>query len=246
VQQKQVNKFYTYVNTADGFLKHFQIRLVQEMCLFSLLPKFTMNTSQMVDIFYENADDRIRDKIFMGSPYALISVYIFYVLFVLKILPKFMKNRKPLSYENLMSCLDAFLCVIACYFFIQALFAWTFLYNWTCQPIDRRDLWLSNIELRLCHEFLLTKFIYMLQSVVFVVCKKESPFAGYLVYHHTLFPIMLWFGINFYPGGHVTFVGLINSFVHVNTTVMRFMALKYPESGFRRHQRMIHVALNVS
>jgi len=208
-----------------------------------------MNTSQIseiFDIFYNNADDRIRDKIFMGSPYILILIYLFYVLFIVKILPKFMENRKPLNYDVLMSSLDAILCVVACYFFLHALFAWMYLYNWTCQPIDQSDVWLSNIEIRLSHAFLMSKFLYIPQSIVLIICKKDSPFATYLLYHHTLFPIMLWFGINFYPGGHATFIGLINSFVHVNTTVMRFMTIKYPKTGFRTHQRLFHILLNVS
>ncbi|CAG9803632.1 unnamed protein product [Chironomus riparius] len=207
-----------------------------------------MNTSQIsevLEIFYNNADARIRDKIFMGTPYILISIYLFYVLFTANFLPKFMENRKPLNYDVLMSSLDAILCVVASYFFLHALVGWMYFYNWTCQPIDRSDIWLSNNELRLTHAFLVSKFLYILQSIVLVICKKDSPFAAYLLYHHTLFPIMLWFGINFYPGGHATFVGLINSFVHVNTTVMRFMAIKFPKSGFRTYQRLIHVCLNV-
>jgi len=208
-----------------------------------------MNTSQIseiFDIFYNNADERIRDKIFMGSPYIIILVHLFYALFIVKILPKFMENRKPLNYDVLMSSLDVILCVLACYFFLHALFGWMYLYNWTCQPIDRSNVWLSNIEIRLSHAFLMSKFLHMLQSVVFIICKKDSPLAKYLLYHHTLFPIMLWFGINFYPGGHVTFIGLTNSFVHVNKTVLRFMAINYPETGFRTHQRLFHILLNVS
>ena len=216
---------------------------------FSCLSEFTMNTSQiseLFNIFYNNADDRIRDKIFMGSPYILILVYLFYALFIVKILPKFMENRKPLNYDVLMTSLDAFLCIVVCYFLLYALGGWIYFYNWTCQPIDRSDTWLSNIEIRLTHEFLISKFLYMLQSVVFIICKKESPYATYLLCHHTLFPIMLWFGINFYPGGHATFIGLINSFVNFNATVLRFMAIKYPKTGFRTYQRLFHILLNVS
>lgn len=232
------------LNIDVGILQ-FTFRFLQ----FSCLSIFSMNTShisEVLDIFYNNADDRIRDKIFMGSPYIIISIYLVYVLFIVKILPKFMENRKPLNYDVLMSSLDAILCVFACYFFLHALVGWMYFYNWACQPIDRSDIWLSNKEIKLAHEFLLSKFLYILQSIVFIICKKNSPFATYLLCHHTLFPIMLWFGINFYPGGHATFIGLINSFVHVNTTVMRFMAIKFPETGFRTYQRLIHVLLNVS
>lgn len=34
-------------------------------------------------------------------------------------------------------------------------------------------------------------------------------------YHHTVMPMISWGATKYYPGGHGTFVGVINSFVHI-------------------------------
>lgn len=35
------------------------------------------------------------------------------------------------------------------------------------------------------------------------------------VIHHGIMPLSVWFGVKFTPGGHSTFFGLLNTFVHI-------------------------------
>lgn len=208
-----------------------------------------MNTSQfltLVNIFYDNADERIRDKLFMGNPFLIFSVYSCYVVIVVSILPKYMKNRKELNYRKFMACVDAILCTRSMYFLINFVYLWLFEYNWSCQPIDRSDSWLSKYELRISYEFVVTKFFYTLQSVVFVMCKRKSPVATYLLIHHAMFPMMLWTCANFYPGGHILFIGFINSIVHFSVTAMRIVAFIFPDFYAVKYFKLMDVTLHVS
>ncbi|KAL7027814.1 hypothetical protein ACKWTF_005604 [Chironomus riparius] len=207
-----------------------------------------MNTTQIrqaLNFFYDNGDKRIRDKLFMGNPYAIVFCYLFYVLFIKKILPKFMEKRDPIDYSKFMFYTDSILCLRSFYFLINGAYMWFFLYNWVCQPKELSDSWLSNYEVRICHEFTVSVFIYTLQSVVFVMCKKSTPVATYLLIHHTIFPIMLWTGANFYPGGHGTFAGFINAIVHFSVTAMRIITTIFPKSDLKKYRKMIDVNLHI-
>lgn len=210
-----------------------------------------MNTSesaviQWLSFFYDHADTRIRDWPFMGSPYAIILAYALYVLLIVKILPKLMENRKALSYNVTMSIVDGILCLRSSYFLICSIYIWFSYFNWRCQPIDDADSWLGQNVAKLSYQFVITKFVYTLQSVVFVVSKKKSPVATYLLIHHTIFPLMLWLGVNFYPGGHITFVGFVNSFVHFTVTGMRLIGLVFRSQTFKHYRRLIDIDLHVS
>jgi len=208
-----------------------------------------MNTTQIreaLNIFYDNGDTRIRDKLLMGNPYAIVLCYLFYVLFITKILPKFMEKRDPIDYSKFMFYVDSILCLRSFYFLINGAYMWFFLYNWICQPKDLSGSWVSNYEVRICHEFVVSVFIYTLQSVVFVMCKKSTPVATYLLIHHTIFPITLWIGANFYPGGHGTFAGFINAIVHFSVTAMRIITTMFPKSSLKNYRKAIDVNLHVS
>lgn len=209
-----------------------------------------MNTSSifntLVNAFYDDADERIRDKIFMGYPYQIIVAYVFYLVIILWLLPLICEYFKPLNYRKCMTIVDVILCLRAFYFLVNFSYLWFFEYNWICQPIDRSGSWLSNFELNISYQYVILKFLYTLQSFVFVVSKKNSPVATYLLVHHTIFPIMLWMAANFYPGGHSTFIGFINSFVHFSVTGMRILTVAFPNLNIGKKQKSLDIGLHVS
>lgn len=51
--------------------------------------------------------------------------------------------------------------------------------------------------------------------MVFILRKKEKLVTPYMIFHHATFPIIVWMGANFTPGGHAIFVGFANSFFHI-------------------------------
>lgn len=49
----------------------------------------------------------------------------------------------------------------------------------------------------------------------FVLRKKDEHVSLLHVVHHGIMPMSVWFGVRFTPGGHSTFFGLLNTFVHI-------------------------------
>lgn len=210
-----------------------------------------MNRSQVEKVFsafYDNADPRLRDWPLMGSPVPIISIYLIYVLVILKILPKFMENRKPLDYKKFMLIVDMILCARSSYFTYLGIEAWFFYaYSWRCQPkFTDPNIAQSHKEVLNCYLFVVTKFLYTLQSVVFVMCKKQSSVSTYLLIHHATFPLLLWIGTNFYPGGHATFIGSINAVVHFCVTGMRIISTIWPSESFIKYSKIVDVRMHVS
>lgn len=117
-------------------------------------------------------------------------------------------------------------------------------YNWRCQAMDPTNNWDAIMSVELCYIFLLTKYVYTLHSLPFVLSKRKSSLANYLLVHHALFPIIVWAIINFYPGGHVTFGGFINSTTHVGLFGFKFVVLYYP--WIKKWRKLFHVTVHVS
>lgn len=62
--------------------------------------------------------------------------------------------------------------------------------------------------------FMIFKLTYFVESINYALSKNHLN-ALYYVSHHASIPICIWFLTKFLPGGHSTFFGLINSFIHI-------------------------------
>ena len=65
------------------------------------------------------------------------------------------------------------------------------------------------------HLFLVSKFIYIFESIFVGLRKNYSYRATYLLIHHSTFPFVIWAIVNYFPGGHATFAGFANSLIHM-------------------------------
>ncbi|KAG5667683.1 hypothetical protein PVAND_015655 [Polypedilum vanderplanki] len=199
---------------------------------------------EIYNLFYDYADPRMRDRFLMGKPHWIILIYIFYVIIITHTLPNFMRNRKPYDFQRISLYIDSILLLIAMFFCVITVYSWIFLFNWRCQVIDRSDDWHAQMAVEFCWLYLMTRFIYTLHSVPFVLSKRKSSLANYLIIHHAVFPIMVWTFINFYPGGHITFGGMINSVTHVGLFGIKFVILYLP--NVKKYRRQFHVFMHSS
>jgi GNS1/SUR4 family len=87
------------------------------------------------------------------------------------------------------------------------------IYSQTCSQIPLIES--SRQMVNLCYFFVLLKASYIIESVVGELGKRRVIQDSYMLYHHFAQTIMCWFCLNFYPGGHITLLILINCFVHV-------------------------------
>lgn len=228
--------------------KNFSAELFCLADLFSLFQSLAMNSSKSLleyyELFYEYADPRIRDYPLMGYPHWVVISFGFYLILATFILPRYMKHRKPIDLSQYTIYLDGILLSTAFFYFMLGCYGWFFLYDWFCQPIDSSDSWTAIMTVRISYSFLLTKYIYVMHHLPYVLSKRKSPLINYLLVHHVTFPIMVWTIINFYPGGHVTFAGFINAATHVMLFGMKFVVIIFP--SVKSWRRQFHFGVHVS
>ncbi|XP_058806697.1 elongation of very long chain fatty acids protein AAEL008004-like isoform X2 [Phymastichus coffea] len=176
---------------------------------------------EYVDRFHEmldkHADKRTVGWFLMSSPFPTLIICLSYVYIVKVLGPKLMENRKPFQLKN----------VLIVYNFFQVLFsAWLFYeigmsgwltgeYSLRCQPVDYSD---RPQVLRMVHAswwYYFSKFTEFMDTIFFVLRKKTDHVSTLHVIHHGCMPMSVWFGVKFTPGGHSTFFGLLNTFVHI-------------------------------
>lgn len=93
---------------------------------------------------------------------------------------------------------------------------WGTTYTWKCDLIDYSR---SPQALRMIHVswwFYFSKYIELLDTVFFVLRKKQSQITFLHVFHHSFMPWTWWWGITLTPaGGMGCFHAMVNSAVHV-------------------------------
>jgi hypothetical protein len=115
-----------------------------------------------------------------------------------------MENRKPFNFNKMFNFVDVLIFSVSGYLFVVACYGWFYLYNWICQPIDYSDSFGANLAVNTSYLFLLSKFVYMLQSVAYALNKRDNSVGTYILAHHAFVPLMVWGLVNYYPGGHVS------------------------------------------
>lgn len=167
-------------------------------------------------LFEELADPRTNNWWLIGSPFPGLGIMISYLLFTLKVGPEYMKNRKPYDLKNVLIVYNFIQVLISVWIFQEALDgAWLYRYSWRCEPVDFSNTPEALRVARGCYIYFLTKLTELLDTVFFVLRKKNNQITFLHMYHHTVMPLISWGCTKYYPGGHGTFIGLINSFVHI-------------------------------
>ncbi|XP_028173629.1 elongation of very long chain fatty acids protein 7-like, partial [Ostrinia furnacalis] len=77
--------------------------------------------------------------------------------------------------------------------------------------------------------YFLAKISELLDTVFFVIRKKERQITFLHLYHHTVMPMISWGATKYYPGGHGTLIGVINSFVHIIMYTYYMLAAMGPQ-----------------
>ncbi|CAG4936957.1 unnamed protein product [Colias eurytheme] len=143
---------------------------------------------------------------------ALSVVLIIYLALVLKILPRFMRNRQAYQLNRLLSIYNALQVVSSMY--IVILYAKYILQHGVITTRCPRgdDLKLVIVDIL---PYFIAKHVDLLDTVFFILRKKQNQVTFLHVYHHSAMVTWTWFHYMYHPCDHFVVVGLINSFVHV-------------------------------
>ncbi|KAH8241407.1 hypothetical protein KR026_000310, partial [Drosophila bipectinata] len=153
-----------------------------------------------------------------SSPWPTLIILSSYLLFVLKVGPKLMKNREPFDLRGVIKVYNIFQIVYNSWMFLYTIHFLFVLraYDLGCMntlPLDHehkdRERYFSNL-------YLINKFIDLVETVFFILRKKKRQISVLHVFHHVSMPFAVYIGIiyNGY-GGIATSYCLMNVMVHV-------------------------------
>ena len=159
----------------------------------SMLMSLKQQLNNLQIYWRESCDKRTCHLPGIGDgPWATGIIMLSYVLFVTWIGPKWMATRKPFVLRGPMLVYNITMVILNSYFFMQAI-RWLdygrqlFNFKWPSDD-DRSPETLSYVWS--FYLYWLTKFIDLLDTVFFVLRKKNSQITPLHLYHHTSVPIL--------------------------------------------------------
>ena len=163
-----------------------------------------------------DTDRRVDDLPLMDSPVPMMVLCLSYVALVKVIGPNLMKNRKPFNLSALIMAYNVGQIVAnSGLFILNGKGGWFGEYSLRCQPLDRSDSQSARYMIMATYLYMINKLVDFMDTVFFVLRKKDGHVSILHVVHHGLMPMSTWIGVRFSPGGHATFFGLLNTFIHV-------------------------------
>ncbi|XP_065212269.1 very long chain fatty acid elongase 7-like [Planococcus citri] len=183
-------------------------------------------------VFIDIADERTNNFFLIRSPLPVLMILVCYVHFVTNLGPRWMKRRQPFNLKSIMIVYNIIQILINSFLFVEAFrHGWGGQYNWICQPIDWSDTPFNKYVVSLCYLYFVIKMVDLLDTIFMVLRKKDDHISFLHVYHHTGMCALAWGGVKYLPGGHGTFLGFINTFVHAVMYGYYLFATIYPENS---------------
>ncbi|XP_019373365.1 PREDICTED: elongation of very long chain fatty acids protein 7 isoform X1 [Gavialis gangeticus] len=180
---------------------------------------FSNLTSKAALIYGEwmkDADPRVEGLPLMSSPVPQTVIIGAYIYFVTSLGPKLMENRKPFELRQTMAFYNFAVVALSLYMTYEFLMSgWATGYSFRCDIVDYSRSPTALRMVQTCWLYYFSKFIELLDTVFFVLRKKNGQVSFLHVLHHSIMPWTWWFGVKFAPGGLGTFHALVNCIVHV-------------------------------
>ena len=159
-----------------------------------------------------------------GGPWKILGIVGLYLLAIV-IGKRMMRNRPPYSCQKAMIWYNLFNVIANLGGFVAAFLGTNFgLDVWGC----KKKYFPSHL-LYLGYGYLLLKFVDFLDTLFFILRKKDNQITFLHVTHHCLMPITCYVGLKFVPYGNTGFTPLINSFVHVVMYFYYYLAALGPQ-----------------
>lgn len=171
----------------------------------------------MHDYMNKTGDPRTANFPLMSSPVPTMLICLSYVYFVKVLGPRLMENRKPMQFKNTLIVYNLFQVIFSAWLFYEiGMSGWfTGFYSYRCQPVDYSNHPSTLRMVHACWWYYFSKFTEFFDTIFFVLRKKNDHVSTLHVIHHGCMPMSVWFGVKFTPGGHSTFFGFLNTFVHI-------------------------------
>ncbi|XP_075551930.1 very long chain fatty acid elongase AAEL008004-like [Dermacentor variabilis] len=162
-------------------------------------------------------DERVRDWPLMGGPAAVTSVLALYLMGCVVVGPRLMRDCKAFSMRPTMFAYNVAMVGLSVFFAYLTVTLAYFKsgYNLVCQANDSKTNPLGDIISYYGWWYVMLKVGELLDTVFFVLRKKNDHISFLHVLHHTLALITVWLDVNLGIMGQVALFPLLNSSVHV-------------------------------
>ncbi|KAJ3599005.1 hypothetical protein NHX12_032968 [Muraenolepis orangiensis] len=175
--------------------------------------------SHAVDIYdylLSGIDPRLLQYPLMQSPVSMSAILLCYLGFVLYIGPRLMANRKPFQLKEAMITYNFALVALSIYIVYEFLNSgWLSTYTWRCDPVDTSDSPQALRMVRVAWLFWFSKIIELMDTIFFVLRKKDGQITFLHIFHHSFMPWTWWWGVVYAPGGMGSFHAMVNCCVHI-------------------------------
>ncbi|KAH0944884.1 hypothetical protein HN011_010182 [Eciton burchellii] len=155
----------------------------------------------------------------MGSPGPMLCIVGTYLIFVLKAGPKMMEKRPAFKLNTILTLYNAFQVVFSIWLTSLALNIdmkrLVFSNGCTIQNLDSESRTIQTAISRGAWWYFFAKVIELLDTVFFVLRKKQNQVTFLHVYHHTITAVCSWCYLKLLPGEQGIIIGLLNSTVHI-------------------------------
>lgn len=168
-------------------------------------------------LFVELADERTNDWPLIRNPLPGMAIIGAYLYFVLRAGPRWMANRKPFQMTKLLIVYNFLQVIFSIALVYEAVTQAYFIgdYSFKCEPVDRSRSAMGLRAARGFYAYFIAKMTELLDTIFFVLRKKDRQITFLHVYHHAGMAAISWGCTKYFPGGHAAFIGMINSAVHV-------------------------------
>ncbi|XP_045534400.1 elongation of very long chain fatty acids protein [Papilio machaon] len=150
----------------------------------------------------------------MKSPLPLILLTASYLIFVLKLGPKYMETRKPFKLTTFITVYNILQVTYSCaLLFIGLNLISTYgLLSSSCLMETEDTKW--NVTVGIYYYFF-AKVTELMDTIFFVLRKKYNQVTFLHIYHHSLMMWATWISLKYEPSYGTVFLGTLNSFVHI-------------------------------
>lgn len=163
-----------------------------------------------------SGDPRVKDWPLVQSPFPTLGICLSYAFFVKVIGPRIMRDRQPLNIRWIMCVYNLFMVGLSSWLFFRlGIYGWFGKYDYRCQPVDYSSSEEALGMASSAYYYYITKFVEFVDTFFFLARKKFDHISTLHVIHHGIMPMSVWWGMKYAPGGHSSFFGFINSFVHI-------------------------------
>ncbi|XP_036143627.1 elongation of very long chain fatty acids protein 1 [Monomorium pharaonis] len=154
---------------------------------------------------------------FISSPIPIISISLVYIYVIYFAGPQFMKNRKPYSLKTFMQYYNLFQ-IIANFWLVFNVVTTgrPFVAIWKyCESFDKICGDNTEKQLKSLWWALLLKIIDLIETVIFVLRKKDRQISFLHTYHHLSTAIYVWLTLRYFVHSFTMTETMLNCSVHV-------------------------------